>query len=67
MYFEIVKTKGERQWHARIRGNNNEIVFWTQDYTTKEAARRACEMVKREATAAAIPPKSIKEPDGSPV
>jgi uncharacterized protein YegP (UPF0339 family) len=67
MYFEIVKTKGESQWHARIRGDNNRIVFWTQDYDTKAAARHACEIVQAEAASAAIPDKSLKEGAGSPI
>ena len=67
MYFEIVKTKGARKWHARIMGDNNRIVFWTQDYTSKESARHACEIVKTAAALADIPEKSVKEPGGSPV
>jgi uncharacterized protein YegP (UPF0339 family) len=67
MYFKIVKTKGVRQWHARIYGNNHEIVFWTQNYTSKEPARRACEMVKREAVIATIPENSEKMELGSRV
>lgn len=29
------------EWHARIRGANGEIVWWTETYTRRGAAKRA--------------------------
>lgn len=66
--FEIVKTRGEKKWHARIKSaGNNETLFWTQDYASKASARYACQLIKSGAAAAIIPSTSIKEDDDSPV
>ena len=29
------------EWHARIRGANGEIVWWTETYTRRGAAKKA--------------------------
>jgi uncharacterized protein YegP (UPF0339 family) len=52
MYFEIVSTANG--WHARIKDANHKIIFWTQDYTRRESAIHACELVKRLAASAPI-------------
>jgi uncharacterized protein YegP (UPF0339 family) len=54
MYFQLVKNKRTGRWHARIRGNNHEIVFSSQVYHSKESAINACAMVQRGAGAAKI-------------
>jgi len=53
MYFEILKASGGG-YFARIRGGNNEIIFSSQVYTTKESARHACQVVAANARAAAL-------------
>jgi len=53
MYFEILAAAGGG-WFARIRGGNNEIMFSSQVYTTKQSAIHACEVVKANAAAAPI-------------
>jgi uncharacterized protein YegP (UPF0339 family) len=50
MYFQIVKTKAG--YHARIRGDNHEIVFQTQVYDQKASATNAITMVKNGASSA---------------
>jgi len=44
MYFEIVAASGG--YRAHIKGGNNELVFWTEVYTTKAAAQNAIRMVQ---------------------
>lgn len=66
--FEIVKTRGEQKWHARIRSaGNREILFWTEDYEHKRDARHACELIQAGAAAATIPQQSTKVYGSSPV
>jgi uncharacterized protein YegP (UPF0339 family) len=61
MYFQLVKNKRTGRWHARIRGNNHEIVFSTQTYESKSGALNACAMVQREAASAAIYQTKIED------
>ena len=44
MYFEIVAASGG--YRAHIKGGNNELIFWTEVYTTKASARHAIDVVK---------------------
>jgi uncharacterized protein YegP (UPF0339 family) len=44
MYFTIESASGG--YRAHIYGANNELVFWTEVYTTKASARNAIDMVK---------------------
>jgi uncharacterized protein YegP (UPF0339 family) len=53
MYFEILAAAGGG-WFARIKGGNNEIMFSSQVYTTKQSAIHACEVVKANAATAKI-------------
>ena len=46
LHCEIVRNKEINKWHARIVGGNNEIVFASQLYPSRESAKRACEDVK---------------------
>jgi uncharacterized protein YegP (UPF0339 family) len=50
MYFEIVKTRAG--YHARIRGNNHEIVLSSQVYGARASAVNAITMVKAGAATA---------------
>lgn len=52
MYYQLVKNKRTGRWHARIRGDNHEIVFSSQTYTAKASAENAIDMVKRGAARA---------------
>ena len=52
MYFEIVPASGG--YRARIRGGNNEIMFWTEVYTTKAAAKNAVNVVASGAATAPL-------------
>jgi uncharacterized protein YegP (UPF0339 family) len=56
MYFEVVtkKSGGSTHYHARIRGGNNETIFSSQIYYTKQSAIHACEVVKANAKTAQI-------------
>jgi uncharacterized protein YegP (UPF0339 family) len=56
MYFEVVtkKTTNGTHYHARIRGGNNETIFSSQIYTSKQSAIHACEVVKLDASSAKI-------------
>ena len=56
MTFQVVtkKTLSGTHYHARIKGGNGEIIFSSQNYTTKESAKRACETVKANARGASI-------------
>jgi uncharacterized protein YegP (UPF0339 family) len=54
MYFEILAASGGG--FARIKGGNNEIMFSSQVYTTKQSAIHACEVVKANAASATIYP-----------
>jgi uncharacterized protein YegP (UPF0339 family) len=44
MYFTIESASGG--YRARIYGGNNELVFWTEVYSTKAGAENAIAMVK---------------------
>lgn len=48
MYFEVLNAAGGG-YFARIRGGNNEIMFSSQVYTTKESAKHACAVVANNA------------------
>lgn len=52
MYYEVVKTW--RGYHARIRGNNHEIVFVTENYNARASAINAIAMVQAGAKTAPI-------------
>ena len=52
MYFEIVRASGG--FRAHIKGGNNELVFWTEVYTSKQSAIHACQIVQAGAHAATI-------------
>ena len=54
MYFQIIKNKRTGRWHARISGNNHEIVFSTQTYDSRSSALNACALVQRGAASAKI-------------
>lgn len=56
MYFQVVKKKtaSGTHYHARIRGDNHEIVFSSQTYYAKSSAIHACEVVKGGAAGAKI-------------
>ncbi len=56
MRFEVVtkKTTSGTLYHARIKGGNGEIIFSSQNYTVKESAKHACEVVKANAKGATI-------------
>lgn len=47
MYFEIVTASGG--FRARIKGGNNELMFLTEVYTTKQSAINAINVVKANA------------------
>ena len=52
MYFEIVRASGG--YRAHIKGGNNELMFWTEVYTTKASAIHAAQVVQAGAYAAQI-------------
>jgi uncharacterized protein YegP (UPF0339 family) len=52
MYFQLVKNNRTGRWHARIRGDNHEIVFSTQTYDAKSSAVNAVAMVQSGAATA---------------
>jgi uncharacterized protein YegP (UPF0339 family) len=52
MYFEVVAASGG--YRGRIRGGNNEVMFWTEVYTTKASALHAIEVVKSNAWNATV-------------
>jgi uncharacterized protein YegP (UPF0339 family) len=52
MYFEIVRASGG--FRAHIKGGNNELIFLTEVYTTKQSAIHACQVVQAGARNATI-------------
>jgi len=52
MYFTIERASGG--YRAHIYGGNNELVFWTEVYTTKASARNAISMVQNGARSAPV-------------
>jgi uncharacterized protein YegP (UPF0339 family) len=52
MYFKIVTASGG--YRAHIYGGNNELVWWTEVYTTRASAQNAIDMVKRGAAGAPL-------------
>ena len=52
MKFEIKVARGG--YRAYIIAANGETLFWSEVYTTKAAARHACELVKAGAATAPI-------------
>jgi uncharacterized protein YegP (UPF0339 family) len=52
MYYEIVRASGG--YRAHIKGGNNELMFWTEVYTTKESARHAIQVVAEKAATALL-------------
>jgi uncharacterized protein YegP (UPF0339 family) len=57
MYYEIVAAQGG--YRAHIKGGNNELMFWTEVYTTKESARHAIEVVAANAKGAVLYDRTI--------
>ena len=43
----VPPVESETHWRARAVGDNNEIVWWTESYTRKEAALDAIRMLRR--------------------
>jgi len=41
MNIEIVQTNHKQSWHARIKGDNGEIVWWTEKYAKRSDAIHA--------------------------
>jgi uncharacterized protein YegP (UPF0339 family) len=60
LHFEIVKTESVGKWHARIRGDNEKIIFATQLYPSRESAVRAIKDVQRNAADAITKPDIVK-------
>lgn len=56
MKFEVVEKRFAIPKHylARIKGGNNEIIFSSQKYASKESAKHACEVVKANASTSSI-------------
>ena len=55
MYFDIRKEEGaEEPYFFIAKGNNNEAVFTSGTYATKQGAERAIEMLQREAKGADV-------------
>ena len=56
MKFQVVTKQYASPVHyiARIKGDNGEIMFSSQKYTTKASAKHACEVVKSNASSASI-------------
>jgi len=56
MHFEVVtkKTTNGTRYHARIKGGNGEIIFSSQNYSAKQSATHACEVVQAQAGTAKI-------------
>ena len=56
MKFEVVTRRSgtSTHYHARIKGDNGEIIFSSQTYTAKASAKHACETVKANAGDASI-------------
>jgi uncharacterized protein YegP (UPF0339 family) len=52
MYFTIESASGG--YRAHIYGGNNQLVFWTEVYTTKASAENAINMVKNGAYSATV-------------
>lgn len=50
IYFTIESASGG--FRAHIYGGNNQLVFWTEVYTTKASAQNAIDMVKAGAASA---------------
>lgn len=50
MHFTIVTTINQAtnryQYHARFVGANGQIIWWTENYTTREAALSAISLIK---------------------
>ena len=51
--FEVRDSK-DNQFHAVFRGANGEIVWWTENYRSKQSAIDACYLIKREAPNATV-------------
>ena len=54
MYFEIYRSTSNGQYWAIARGGNNEKVWQTEMYTTKQSAINAVHMLQTGAAAAPI-------------
>jgi uncharacterized protein YegP (UPF0339 family) len=53
MYFEIVRTKSG-QFRAHIKDQNHKLIFWTEEYVSKQSAVHACQLVQAGARNAPI-------------
>jgi uncharacterized protein YegP (UPF0339 family) len=55
MYFDIYKEQGAQEpYYFVAKGNNNEAVFRSGTYVSKQGAMNAIDMVKREASGADV-------------
>jgi uncharacterized protein YegP (UPF0339 family) len=52
MYFTIVRASGG--YRAHLYGGNNELVFWTEVYTTKASAQHAINITQTNARTAPV-------------
>jgi len=47
MYFELIYSRESGQYHARLYGSGHDLLFWTQEDTSKQSVVRACDEVRR--------------------
>jgi uncharacterized protein YegP (UPF0339 family) len=58
--FEIYQDD-DGEFRFKFQGANNEIVTWTEGYTTKDGVERAIEFVKKNAATARINDTTIRK------
>lgn len=55
MYFDVLKdASAQPSYYFAVKGDNNETVFRSETYTTKQSALNTIEMIKREAAEAKV-------------
>ena len=46
MYFELIYSRESGQYHARLFGSGHDLLFWTQEHTSKQSVVRVCDEVR---------------------
>jgi uncharacterized protein YegP (UPF0339 family) len=55
VYFDVLKDASAKpSYYFAVKGDNNETVFRSETYTTKQSALNAIEMIRREAADAKV-------------
>jgi len=52
VYFELIYSSESAKYHARLYDSEHDLLFWTQDHTSKQSVVGVCDEVRSRMNAA---------------